>query len=917
MRRFLFFALWICAPALVLVPLVPVVGQNSTTTAVCGADTFLDLASNECLCQNGPEDEDPNKIHIAGIFDTTTYYWGPDIFDLTVKLINEGWWDALDSNSNSNSNKYVEYTLLNSKCDETEAARAYWKVRTENGDKPPHGIIGARCSGASSTLARFSGVERVPQLSATANSAKLSNDLEFPYFSRLVAPNDERGEVGALIAMLRAFNWDRVTILSTDTAFAKDLTTEFKKSWNGPHNEKQQQPETDEWFGQVSHSDTIRLTADDTVDEESVQQVLEGVPVEDPANNSRIILVLAHTEHAFRILELATAAQFQPDTIWVGPSSWVGRQNPDTDFGWLPDIPGYLGVAPFRNRDATYEAFLTELQAYQAAKGRDIILEELPGFAAETVDAIVAMTMALSATSNRRDGASVVKALRQVDFAGVSGQVQLTEEGDRKDPRYSIFHAPAKGTSRINGATTATPTLEWDLVGSSGTSVGSTTLTSGIPSLCFAVDGCGLSEAPKDSYPVPIPKTPLPWYVYLVLAVFLVAFVYMTFRYMRSKGKKDAIKKELEVFKNSIVGMQAAACNYIPKIVNKDGGDIEQSVDLSATVKITPAVTWCWRETPGYVDQHSPSAFVGNRDDCWIKYGKDTNSRMEAAFQDKKTTEFSPLAGYIVNFTAPMKQTKVATAFVRDVQRLVVGGTVEDEEKELDLSTVQMGSALPDELEEEPQMVLVEGDIVQISKQRPDGWAFGSKLYHSDETIARQLVAAATGGDGDDEPAVLTDTGWFHTGHTRDLSTDDLTVLQKHVGNAGALDVPEHWDVMKDQATVQHHVIHEGHPERDAVVQAFLSTLTNVKVLKVERVQNLALWQSFVVKRQTICHREMGADATNDDAAKQAALQKYERFWLWHGSNTEVMNKILQQGFNRSFCGKNGTFGNRVRCYLS
>ena len=67
------------------------------------------------------------------------------------------------------------------------------------------------------------------------------------------------------------------------------------------------------------------------------------------------------------------------------------------------------------------------------------------------------------------------------------------------------------------------------------------------------------------------------------------------------------------------------------------------------------------------------------------------------------------------------------------------------------------------------------------------------------------------------------------------------------------------------------------------------------------------MWQSYVVKRQTICYRETGPSGINDEAVQQKALNRFERKWLFHGCNVEVVDKILQQGFNRSFCGKNAT----------
>ena len=34
---------------------------------------------------------------------------------------------------------------------------------------------------------------------------------------------------------------------------------------------------------------------------------------------------------------------------------------------------------------------------------------------------------------------------------------------------------------------------------------------------------------------------------------------------------------------------------------------------------------------------------------------------------------------------------------------------------------------------------------------------------------------------------------------------------------------------------------------------------------------------------------------------------RYERVWLFHGTDEDTVKKIVQQGFNRSFAGKNAT----------
>merc|ERR1712070_564383 len=56
-------------------------------------------------------------------------------------------------------------------------------------------------------------------------------------------------------------------------------------------------------------------------------------------------------------------------------------------------------------------------------------------------------------------------------------------------------------------------------------------------------------------------------------------------------------------------------------------------------------------------------------------------------------------------------------------------------------------------------------------------------------------------------------------------------------------------------------------------------------------------------KRQTVLTREK--DDTN--AGKVTNVSRFERQWLFHGTDEDTVPKIITQGFNRSFCGKNAT----------
>merc|ERR1712070_193317 len=56
-------------------------------------------------------------------------------------------------------------------------------------------------------------------------------------------------------------------------------------------------------------------------------------------------------------------------------------------------------------------------------------------------------------------------------------------------------------------------------------------------------------------------------------------------------------------------------------------------------------------------------------------------------------------------------------------------------------------------------------------------------------------------------------------------------------------------------------------------------------------------------KRQTVLTREK--DDTN--AGKVTNVSRFERVWLFHGTDEDTVPKIIEMGFNRSFCGKNAT----------
>ena len=278
------------------------------------------------------------------------------------------------------------------------------------------------------------------------------------------------------------------------------------------------------------------------------------------------------------------------------------------------------------------------------------------------------------------------------------------------------------------------------------------------------------------------------------MVVFIIVFgVYRRRKIRKSRLQKSIIQlkeEELEAFRNSVVGLRTASTAYMPK-------PIEVS-DAAPLVPPPPKekAQWCWKETPHMMSNHAPDTIAGNPSDCWIKYDSSLNTMIESTYQAysgskskeanlktsvnqslKKLTSFKPSStdedeskfivdwgGYKVNIRE-MIQIKVATGFERDIQRLVVTiDPVVDKAPpptvtvDIDLSKVEIGDSLPDELAGEPQICLTKGDIIQISSQRNDGWAFGTKLHHYDEAMCRELVKLTS--KGIDDTTIFTDTGW-------------------------------------------------------------------------------------------------------------------------------------------------------------
>ncbi|KAM3916450.1 protein mono-ADP-ribosyltransferase PARP15-like [Leptodactylus fuscus] len=108
---------------------------------------------------------------------------------------------------------------------------------------------------------------------------------------------------------------------------------------------------------------------------------------------------------------------------------------------------------------------------------------------------------------------------------------------------------------------------------------------------------------------------------------------------------------------------------------------------------------------------------------------------------------------------------------------------------------------------------------------------------------------------------------------------------------------PQTWtDIGKND--YQEIILQETSQEYKDVKDKFFKTVSksSYKVTEIKRIQNVPLWQSFTINKQTVNRKNPG-------------LKNIKH--LYHGTSAEAIININRDGFNRVYCGKNGTaYGN-------
>jgi len=529
--------------------------------------------------------------------------------------------------------------------------------------------------------------------------------------------------------------------------------------------------------------------------------------------------------------------------------------------------------------------------------------------AAYAYDAVATAGLAACATvphNSLEDGDALMRNLKALDFAGVSGHVQFSSWASRTGETGNFF------------------ILNIRRMGQRLTSVTSGRYVAASHSFDYTCESCtgdGIlfsdgTTPPSDRWPYDEDDNTVLVAVVLTLSALLLLGLGAGFTYRNSKiasgRQKKAIiqsmQEELQQLKDSLVGMLVLKQDWAPgyRIQDQQGQTFSQQTGDYApqtsdhvvlhvglnSVNSAVVGRWYWEESPGQEHLHP------TMDGMFVPYDKMVSMHIEDCWQrwvdaNRDTTlgvfEITVRAvPYKINLNETT-QTRISTNFVRKLRRkeTVVDRVVSSiQRKGSDPSITGGGPAIPHELLQETLLVAFEGTLVQVSKSRNDGWSYGNVVFNPN----------------DSPPSLQNDSwslesGWFPDGVCRAPNPKDLEQLNAKLGSGAAdcLKVPSSWTPVKDPLLAE--CLPASASEVAEVTTAFMATVPSGATVKgVERVQNVSMWQTYAVKRQTILSREQGVDSG-----------RLERRWLFHGTNTEVLDKIIQQGFNRSFCGKNAT----------
>uniref|UniRef100_A0A3P9JSG3 Poly [ADP-ribose] polymerase n=1 Tax=Oryzias latipes TaxID=8090 RepID=A0A3P9JSG3_ORYLA len=159
--------------------------------------------------------------------------------------------------------------------------------------------------------------------------------------------------------------------------------------------------------------------------------------------------------------------------------------------------------------------------------------------------------------------------------------------------------------------------------------------------------------------------------------------------------------------------------------------------------------------------------------------------------------------------------------------------------------------------------------------------------YKLEQAMQQELPSVNIKVQGQDYTATLPE------GPATDRKGNTLQI--KRIDKLKGEGIPEHWQQMPPKTTCLVANVQAGTPEYNEVLQLFQASCKR-NVIKIDRIQNPALWRSLQIKKSEL---EVRNGHQNNEKR------------LFHGTSEDTVKIINERGFNRVYAGKNAAyFGN-------
>lgn len=837
-----------------------------------------------------------------------------------------------------------------------------------------HAVIADQWSSTVSTIGMMAEIHRRPMVGYGATSDALSNKHDYPFFSRVTAP--DRYQAPYIAKLVKAFGWLHVGVLNGDGSYAAGLAAAFARGCS------EEGVTVEERF----------VFEEGKRNEEKVRTMLTTMK---DAGVRVIFLASAgyvDTEHVLRIANSLGMAG--PGYVWVGGDGWMatsdfkdfekGKKNPLREY-----LHGAVGIFPYTAEPSSSKPWTSEgmaqavvenmytdpaaVRRWRAAANKSDKTWRIPQFDAPydkwanyVWDAVVhvARTAALATDECLSDGECLQDAIRNSTTVGATGTVQLDAAGDRKVGSYAILNVQKDDPkilvpvgSIIDGVVTFDKTkILWPEGAKGGA----------IPS-----DGDWAPETVKDTglavrlalgFGIPA----------VLLAVFLIYYRHVKNASAKRRKIQLAREREEKEMERREKELQMALKEQERRAKEHERGekekaqrqlaDLQESMqsmaevqtpwklsdgtqglpaaaaapsrDSRGRIRVAPApsraiplrdhrnstqqVTWYWEEDSSQLHKHNKQMV---RSPNWVEYSggvaqeleeqhkrwkagsasavhtTDLNDRISTTGNEQKANNAHTGTKYKVHFDT-LEQENAMSGFkrkmLRHVATVMLGedplGFTEfdtddsDDTDEDDAAYLTVGGATaggsepPLDFSVEDALTLKRNQLIQVNKKRKDGFWHGSVIFDASNKNNSK-------------------SGWFPGACLRKASPKLVAKFQISIGGAGAdaLAVPRTWSAQQDKTHAQLIPVDLSSREAKAKVQSFMATLSSKPtIVSLSRVQNVAMWQSYAVKKITMMNRT-------------GARSNWERHTLFHGTDEDTAKKIIQQGFNRNFSGLNAT----------